>query len=94
MDLLDASVKIPIDTTGDRSGDLPTSSAAPVTVLLYLFYLTIPTYLPTDHTYLPCLPTYLPTIPTYHAYLPTYRPYLPTMLTYLPTYLTPTILIR
>jgi hypothetical protein len=29
MDLSDASEKIPIDTTGDRSGDLPTSSAAP-----------------------------------------------------------------
>jgi hypothetical protein len=29
MDLSDASEKIPSDTTGDRSGDLPTSSAAP-----------------------------------------------------------------
>ena len=28
MDLSDTSVKIPIDTTGDRSRDLPTSSAA------------------------------------------------------------------
>jgi hypothetical protein len=28
MDLSDASEKIPSDTTGDRSGDLPTSSAA------------------------------------------------------------------
>ena len=29
MDLLDASEKIPSDTTRDRSRDLPTSSAAP-----------------------------------------------------------------
>jgi hypothetical protein len=29
LDLSDASEKIPSDTTGDRSGDLPTSSAAP-----------------------------------------------------------------
>ena len=29
MDLSDASEKIPTDTTGDRSRDLPTSSAAP-----------------------------------------------------------------
>ena len=29
MDLSDASEKIPSDTTGDRSRDLPTSSAAP-----------------------------------------------------------------
>ena len=29
MDLSDASEKFPIDTTGDRSRDLPTSSAAP-----------------------------------------------------------------
>jgi hypothetical protein len=29
MDLSDASEKIPSDMTGDRSGDLPTSSAVP-----------------------------------------------------------------
>jgi hypothetical protein len=29
MDLPDASEKMPSDTTGDRSGDLPTSGAAP-----------------------------------------------------------------
>jgi hypothetical protein len=29
MDLSDASEKIPSDKTGNRSGDLPTSSAAP-----------------------------------------------------------------
>jgi hypothetical protein len=29
MDLSDASEKIPGDMSGDRSGDLPTSSAAP-----------------------------------------------------------------
>jgi hypothetical protein len=32
MDLSDASEKIPSDTTGDRSGDIPTSSAACVFV--------------------------------------------------------------
>jgi hypothetical protein len=39
MDLSDASEKIPSDTTGDRSGDLPTSSAADVHGRIILKYI-------------------------------------------------------